>query len=201
MHHCKRMEVLVVALCVLAPHSYAQERCDLRILVTDYAGRPADEPVTIISDSGRVIAKTESKNGIAEVCDVGLGTFSAVIGRELCGQVVLRHLQVRPPSLVLRVLYENCHGLTVRDACPVLLRIIDGHGKRLSGAVAQVGNIIYSNIKSDNLGRIFFPLPFGKTEHVSVSLRGYRTAHFTLSCPREAPCIEESVLLEQKPTK
>jgi len=193
--HCHL--ALLFALSIASPGLSARP-CDLRILVEDFDRRPAELPVVLITDTGKVIAKTRSVGGVAEVCDVGVETFSAVIGSELCGQVLIRHLEVKGPrTLTLRASYKSCHADYFQAGCTVLIRVMDGAGRRLEGATVQGIGRRYPG-RTDAYGRDYLGMDFGTTLEVHVTLTGHRRETLTLSCREDLHQIEKTVVLKRE---
>jgi hypothetical protein len=188
---------LLLAISTRTPGS-VERPCDLRILVEDFERRPIELPVALVTDGGQVIAKTRSVGGVAEVCDVGIKTFSAVVGSDICGQVVIRHLEVTgPQTLTLRASYKSCHGNHFQAGCTVLVRVMDEAGRRLEGGNVRVRGEPYGT-RTDRYGREYLPMRYGTTEDIQISLAGYRSETVTVSCREDEAQIEKSVVLKRE---
>jgi hypothetical protein len=175
--------------------------CDLKVVVSGYAGRPVrvDVPVRVLGPNGQEIAKAHTTNGVAEFCDVGVQDFSLVVGNEMCGQVIIRLLHIRQRPHVIPVFYENCHAFRVPSGCQVLLRIQDPEGARLAGATA-IGSFLRTARQSDFYGRVELGLPHprGSTHYeVVVNKPGFRSDPVSIPCSRSDYEVEKTVILQR----
>jgi len=195
------MKLIAALMLIFAGSAHAQSACALRVRVYDPDFRPLDSiPVVIRMDDGRIIGHLRTKNGTAELCDIGWGTFSVMVGQEMCGQVEIRHLYISQiNTLEVPVVYRNCHGMMIWSACSVLVRVRGQDGRNLTSATLEIAERPNGTLAPDAFGRIFFGIRFGETVHLSVSARGYASELRELSCTREKPQIEE--ILDLRPTR
>lgn len=143
---------------------FASEYCAIRITVLDPNGRPQRGPVLLRTQDGSweqtVIA---GENGVAEFCDTGFVLHEAVVGSNVCGQVVLRYiapLWLEP--LNLKITYQNCHSNLPSAGCHVVFRLRSPEGSAVEGVEFR-GLGVPPGTRSDRYGRFMITVPWGKT--------------------------------------
>ena len=150
-------------------------------------------------EDGRVSPERQTVNGIANFCDIGWGTFSVIVGQEMCGQVEVKHLYIsQSATLQVPVLYKNCHGNLFDLACSVIFRIRDPADRPIPSAKIEIAGQSGSTFTPDVWGRTFFGVQFGRTADVKVTAEGYVSDERRVECARDKPHLEESIRLQQK---
>jgi hypothetical protein len=150
----------------------AEDFCDLRVLVRSADGRPIEAPVIATGLDGRILARTSSFNGAAELCDVGIREFSVTVGSDKCGQVTIGRLRTTASqTLTLPVILEYCHMQIAFTSCQVLIRVRSGD-KPVAGASLRVNGQDFPGVLSDAMGRIRTALPIGSRNLLEVSAGG-----------------------------
>jgi len=171
--------------------------CDLRIYIRDPSGKPTDTMVRVVDEAGAVRVELQSRNGVAEVCDVGLHEVSVIVGGDFCGQTIVRRIKrLEPESLV--VTYHNCHTQRVHSPCLVLIRVRLPDGSPAAGASLRMGAIAWTG-RSDQYGRLFVPLDrFGAHYPVTISLSGYEDRSVDLECSTDRTRQEVPLVMKAK---
>jgi hypothetical protein len=180
--------------------AYSQSACALRVRVYGANLHPTDATVGVRFDDGRSLAPRQTKNGVVEFCSIGWGTFSVIVGQEMCGQVEVKHLYIAEgDTLEVPVLYRNCHGMLIDSACSVIVRAQGPDGNDIPTAKITIAGRPNSRYTPDEWGRIFFGIRFGETAAVTLSANGYGAEGREIGCTREKPRIEETFHL--RPTR
>lgn len=175
----------------------AETICDLRVYIRDPSGKAIDAPVKVVDERGMVRAELQSRNGIADVCDLGLFEVSVIVGADACGQTEVRRIKrLEPESIV--VTYRNCHAHRVHSPCVTLLRVKSHDGKPLLGASLRIGATVWDE-RSDQYGRLFLPMDrIGKRYDATVSHPHYEDQTVELECSIEKTRQEMTVVMRAR---
>lgn len=162
--------------------------CAFEVLVRSPSGKPVTGvTVALIRRSKAIFSESVTDaQGVARLCDAPLEYMDVVVGRDVCGSVLVRHLKhTWPETRRVYVTYvdDPCDHFGVESVCRILLRIVDNAGRPLEG----VGfNGVPPNQDehrvSDIFGRLYYSLMRGQTLEGTVSKEGKRPARVSTSC-------------------
>src|ERR1700676_3526980 len=113
--------------------------CAFEVNVRAPDGRPiAKLPVALIrNDKTTFSESTTDAKGVARICDAPLEYLDVLVGSDICGSVMVRHLPPSwPESRRVYITYVDtpCNHFIVPPTCRVLLRIQDEGGRSVVGA-------------------------------------------------------------------
>lgn len=189
-----RWIVLVVAF-ISSANGLAGEYCAIRITVLDPNGRPQRGPVLLRTQDGKweqtVIA---GDDGVAEFCDTGFVLHEAVVGSNVCGQVVLRYiapLWLEP--LNLKVTYQNCHSNLPSAGCHVIFRLRSPEGRAVEGVEFR-GIGVPTETRSDRYGRIMITVPWGKAIDGHFVRAGFRYHPVQFECRQQGETMVDRLV-------
>lgn len=182
----------------------AAEYCAFHIEVEDADGlsKGVSQPITIADLKGNVIAKSITRDGKADICDIGFGTFDIKIGDlETCGQVVIRRLTPRlGDDMVVHARLTRCWEppWTPPTFCIILLHARSGDGAAVSQAQLSIDKHP-TRFRTDSYGRVVTTMDFGKTSSVTLtSEKKSLIGNAMIECTRSNPRIERTVTLRPR---
>jgi hypothetical protein len=97
-------------------------------------------------------------NGKASICDAPNEPIDIVVGRDICGSVIVNDLRYEwPTTHTVFVTYQDepCDHLALGKEARVLLRILDNTGRPVRGAIFKGRAVGRIDEESDELGRLF----------------------------------------------
>lgn len=157
-----------------------------------------------LDGEGRTLASTRTnEQGVGWLDDAPPGQVSIRVGRRLCGAVTVSYLTAYwLQTRRIAITYDNCSGeeWVVSNGCKLTLRMHTKEGTPISGvefrtldrsAVFPTGNG-----RSDDLGRIYVFLNWGKSIRGCLVRAGYQREKVDLDCPRgETPRRDMRILI------
>jgi len=144
-------------------------------------------PVALIRNDKTTFSEsaTDAK-GVARICDAPLEYLDVVVGRDICGSILVRHLKPTwPETRRLYVTYVDapCDHFVVAPNCRVLLRIQDSSGRPVVGARFEETPPNRSGTDvSDVFGRLFRSLKRGEQLEGVVVKTGSEPARVSMRC-------------------
>ena len=189
---------ILLLTCLVGPACGA-EYCAFHVVVEDPAGRSSgvSVPVVVRDSAGRVVASSKTRDGKADLCDVGFGSFDIEIGSdELCGQIFIRHVPTRlGVDVTLKAVLNDCLDPSwIADGCMVLLRARDGNGDPVPRARLETDGRSTES-QTDSYGRLLFGIGFGETSTLKLVSEASASASVTLSCSKKEPKLQRTLIL------
>ena len=177
----------------------AEYYCAFHVIVEDTEGRSSgvSVPVVVRDATGSVVASTKTRDGEADICDLGFGRFDIEIGSDKsCGQTVIRNVPTRVgKDVTLRAVWNDCLDPSwLASGCMVLLRARDAEGAPLVGARIETERGV-TKLKTGPFGRVLFAMDYGETSTYTLVSDTGRSASATLSCTKKNPKIERTLVL------
>jgi hypothetical protein len=135
--------------------------CAFEVNVRAPDGRPiAKLPVALIrNDKTTFSESTTDAKGVARICDAPLEYVDILVGSDICGSVMVRHLPPNwPESRRVYITYADtpCNHFIVPPTCRVVLRIQDESGRAIVGARLDAKRSSTPiSAASDVFGRLF----------------------------------------------
>ncbi|MEQ1884081.1 MAG: hypothetical protein ABL967_03410 [Bryobacteraceae bacterium] len=190
--------MLLILMILFSSPIFAADFCAIKVSIKSPAGVPIRTGVALRQSNGEGVEnKISSSEGKVEFCDIGLGLYDLVVGPNLCGQVIVRHLfQIWPDEREVTVTYENCHSFPLPSGCIFLLRI------RASDELPVVGAIVRqkdSTTVTDGFGRAFLNSKATETT-VQIEREGFESSQIKLFCDPMNSDRETIVVLRRSST-
>ena len=190
----------LLGLFLCATLSFGGDHCDLKVFLENAKGQPVDDLVSALDSEGNLIARARSEGGVASLCDIGYRRFDLEVRNSYCGKVVLPDVRIAswPYEETLRVVLNPCgaHQMAY-NGCIILVRVVDGSGRRLGGVGLKHDGEEISR-PSDGLGRIWTARSFGTRLSGVLVKDGYTDELVDLGCTRENPMFEVTITLRAK---
>jgi hypothetical protein len=117
----------------------AETYCAFEVKVSTPGGTPAPNVTVALIRADRTTFSetTTDANGVARLCDAPLEYMDVIAGRDVCGLVMVKHVQPTWPEMRrVYVTYADapCNHFVPAPDCRVLLRIQDEGGHAVAGA-------------------------------------------------------------------
>lgn len=174
--------LIVVGFSALGLAAEEAPYCAFEVKVRKPSGEPYPK-VTVVLVRNRATTFSETLTdaaGVAKLCDAPLEFMDIVVGFDICGSVMVRHLAPTWPEtrhVYVTFVDAPCDHFVVRRECRVLLRVEDGKGRRLAGVRFEGKPSLGSAPHvTDTFGRLFFPLMKRESVKGVLVKQGYESA-------------------------
>ena len=183
----------------------AADICSIRVLVENAEGKKVTMLVEARGHGGPTV-RQQSKDGVADFCDLPFADYDIIVGPDGCGQTQVTSIPVSfMTERQVKVVANGCphtmippfmlDGPAIRSmACGVLLRIHTKDGHPVAGAKV-VGRSTLQ--RSDRYGRVWFGLADAEEVELAVTRDGYQRHNVGLSCAGEHRNTEKTIVLER----
>jgi len=173
------------------------EYCAVKVQVNGSNREPVKTIVVLRGHDSRIQTTVTSAGGAADFCDVGFDLFEIVVGPDLCGQVIVRHLSaVYPETRQVVVTYDGCHRNIPSFGCLALLRVVGPDRRVVEGARFDYDD---QHQSSDRLGRIYTYLRFHSLRSGTIVADGYGKRRVDIRCTPEQTYMEYAIELSRTP--
>ena len=204
MSYFLRLSLLLALLEVVPAMAYSTDHpyCALRIRVWelwwgDHVNVPdvhrlkAELVAELKTEAGEVVQRREVKDGGAEFCDLGFGRYSVVVEYSgpggNCSPSGVESIKSRyGEERTVDVVMNPCRGGDGEEfstGCLFYVRVSDGEGRPIAGAMATPGGIAgATGERADPYGRMLLALDPKDTIDFVFSAPGYASAMQSLHC-------------------
>lgn len=196
----------MMTLFLFAGFPTAQDHCSLIVTVDEPAGRGIGVDVTVMTADGRKVRKgTVPGDDGAKFCDLGILPVTVVVGNEMCSQVILRNVQLQwSKTTTSRVFLDRSRCMIDGPpppvpVCEVFLQVRDPNDDWVNKATVSLKTPFEGHYATDKYGRVRLLVKRETELTGSISIKGYRTQEFTVTCPRPSGAIERQIQLFKSP--
>jgi hypothetical protein len=157
-------------------------------------------PVALIEKGQQRPETRTDGRGIARLCEAPLRPVDIAVGVDLCGSVLLRHVQPNWPEVRrVFVIYqgEPCERFAFADRCLTLLRVTTENGSPVPGARLEGGGtVLPGSMLTDAFGRLFVQLKRGESLLGMIVKEGRQPVRISERCASLGEdYIEDTVVL------
>jgi hypothetical protein len=179
--------------------------CAFEIKVREPSGKAfPGVPVGLVRSGTQIAQSQTDATGVARICDAPLGAVDIVVGFDICGSVLVRHvvpLWLRSRQVSVTYTRAACEFVSFPTVCHLLLRIVDDEGRpvpeahfgsKSDGRGSELG-------VSDDLGRVFVSLDAREALEGVVTKSGYGPSRVSTRCVlNDGADIEQKVVLAKQ---